>query len=41
MSNYDFRWNDWNFDKIARHGVSVEEVEYVVAARAAAVSEED
>ena len=27
---YDFRWNDWNEDHIARHGVRSDEAEYVV-----------
>jgi uncharacterized DUF497 family protein len=27
---YAFRWIDWNLDKISRHGVTPEEVEYVV-----------
>ena len=27
---YDFRWNEWNVEHIARHGVSREEAEYVV-----------
>jgi hypothetical protein len=27
---YDFRWNEWNFDHIARHGVAPDEAEYVV-----------
>ena len=26
----DFRWNDWNLDKVAKHGVSAEEAEWVV-----------
>lgn len=26
----DFRWNDWNIDHIAEHGISPEEAEYVV-----------
>jgi uncharacterized DUF497 family protein len=25
-----FRWNDWNVDHIAEHGVTPEEAEYVV-----------
>ena len=28
---YEFRWNDWNIDHIAEHGVSPEEAEYVVS----------
>jgi len=28
----DFRWNEWNLEHIARHGVEPEEVEYVVLA---------
>jgi uncharacterized DUF497 family protein len=27
---YEFRWNDWNVEHIGRHGVTVEEAEYVV-----------
>jgi uncharacterized DUF497 family protein len=27
---YDFRWNEWNVDHIARHGVSPEEAEFVI-----------
>ena len=27
---YDFRWIDWNEEKIGRHGIRPEEVEYVV-----------
>lgn len=27
---YDFRWNNWNRDKVAKHGVLPEEAEYVV-----------
>jgi uncharacterized DUF497 family protein len=30
MLDYEFRWNDWNLDKIAKHGVSVQEAEYIV-----------
>jgi uncharacterized DUF497 family protein len=26
----EFRWNDWNEDHVARHGVSLEEAEHVV-----------
>lgn len=26
----DFRWNDWNIDHIARHGVTPDEAELVV-----------
>ena len=26
-----FRWNEWNIDHIARHGVNPEEAEYVVS----------
>ncbi len=26
----EFRWNQWNVDHIAKHGVSPEEAEYVV-----------
>ena len=26
----DFRWNAWNIDHIAEHGISVDEAEYVV-----------
>jgi uncharacterized DUF497 family protein len=26
----NFSWHDWNLDKIAKHGVSVEEAERVV-----------
>ena len=26
----DFRWNDWNVDHIALHGVTVEQAEYLV-----------
>jgi uncharacterized DUF497 family protein len=26
----EFRWNEWNVDHIAEHGVSPEEAEYVV-----------
>ena len=28
---YDFRWNEWNVDHIARHGVEPDAAEYVVA----------
>ncbi len=27
---YEFRWIEWNIDHIARHGVTVEEAEFVV-----------
>jgi len=27
---YDFRWIDWNVDKVESHGLSVADVEYVV-----------
>ena len=27
----EFRWNEWNIDHIARHGVNSEEAEYVVS----------
>ena len=27
---YDFRWNPWNVDHIASHGVVIDEAEYVV-----------
>jgi len=27
---YAFRWIEWNEEKVARHGVAPEEVEYVV-----------
>ena len=27
----DFRWNDWNIDHIARHGVDPEDAEWVIA----------
>lgn len=27
---HDFRWIDWNLEKIARHGLSTDEVEFVV-----------
>jgi len=27
---YEFRWNAWNINHIAEHGVSPEEAEYVV-----------
>ncbi len=26
---YEFRWNSFNLEKISRHGLSVEEVEFV------------
>ncbi|MGB7159328.1 MAG: hypothetical protein WBD40_14765 [Tepidisphaeraceae bacterium] len=26
----DFRWNDWNLNHIAEHGVTIEEAEHVV-----------
>lgn len=26
----DFRWNDWNIDHAASHGVTIEEIEAVV-----------
>jgi hypothetical protein len=26
----DFRWNEWNLDHIAEHGVAPEDVEYVI-----------
>ena len=28
--NMEFRWNDWNIEHIARHGISPEEAEYVI-----------
>lgn len=27
---YEFRWNDWNVDHIADHGITTEEAEHVV-----------
>ena len=27
---YDFRWNTWNVEHIAKHGVTPDEAEYVV-----------
>jgi uncharacterized DUF497 family protein len=27
---YEFRWNDWNIEHIADHGVGVDEAEFVV-----------
>lgn len=27
---YEFRWNEWNLEKCAKHGVSREEAEYLV-----------
>jgi hypothetical protein len=30
MNRYEFRWIEWNLDKVARHGVSSEEAEDVV-----------
>jgi uncharacterized DUF497 family protein len=30
MAIYDFRWNEWNLEKIAKHGVTVEDAEQVV-----------
>ena len=30
MYDHQFRWNEWNLEKLAKHGVSREEVEYVV-----------
>ncbi len=30
MRHYVFRWNAWNVGKVELHGLSVEEVEYVV-----------
>lgn len=27
---YEFRWNEWNVEHIARHGVVPDEAEYVV-----------
>ena len=27
----EFRWNEWNIDHVARHGVNPEEAEYVVS----------
>lgn len=30
MMFYDFRWIDWNIEKVESHGLSPEEVEYVV-----------
>jgi len=27
---YDFRWNEWNIEKIQRHGLTIEDVEFVV-----------
>lgn len=26
----DFRWNDWNLEHVAVHGVEIEEAEHVV-----------
>ena len=26
----DFRWNDWNIDHIARHGISPRQAEHVI-----------
>ena len=28
---YEFRWNQWNSDHIAQHGISREEAEFVVS----------
>jgi uncharacterized DUF497 family protein len=28
--NYDFRWNEWNTDHIAAHGVTPADAEFVV-----------
>lgn len=36
---YEFRWNDWNVNHIAEHGVSVEEAENVVQHAAAGYPE--
>lgn len=30
MTDDAFRWNDWNLDHIASHGVTQDEAEYVV-----------
>ena len=30
MVIYDFRWNEWNLGKIAKHGVTVEDAEHAV-----------
>ena len=30
MAIYDFRWNEWNLGKIAKHGVTVEDAEHAV-----------
>ena len=27
---YEFRWNEWNVDQIAQHGVTLWDAEYVV-----------
>ena len=27
---YEFRWNDWNIDHIAEHGVTTAEAEWIV-----------
>jgi uncharacterized DUF497 family protein len=27
---YEFRWNDWNVEHIARHGVTPQDAEFVV-----------
>ncbi len=29
---YEFRWNEWNVDHIAAHGVAPEDAEYVIDA---------
>jgi hypothetical protein len=36
-----FKWNDWNIDKIAAHGLSYEEVEYAFKHRAGAHAERE
>jgi len=30
LLRYEFRWNGWNLDHIAEHGVAPEEAQYVV-----------
>lgn len=30
MMSYDFRWIEWNIEKVERHGLTIEDVEFVV-----------
>lgn len=37
----DFRWNDWNIEHVARHGVALEEAEAVIEAASGAYPRRD